>query len=268
MRTCKLFCVLAALLAVFSLSASAMTAEAQAKAELEASRFSEYIDQFYPDGRTGPHAETIAMITRGLQRQEVTLGSLVQIAETISSTAHSGLATEIEAELDMEESVDADAEAEEEADVDAETDADAEEEGEADVEEEETTEAETEAEAAAEEPVRGASLLAAQQSAMATAAVTTAATVSDGGAGTGVDAASPSGGTMRGPNGCLLHNGVECNGERAGKCMGSVCHCIAGWTGLRCQVEWSLARLNPYTGLAEGTAECASVVAQYLSSCN
>jgi hypothetical protein len=34
MRTCKLFCVLAALLAVFSLSASAMTAEAQAKAEV------------------------------------------------------------------------------------------------------------------------------------------------------------------------------------------------------------------------------------------
>lgn len=39
----------------------------------------------------------------------------------------------------------------------------------------------------------------------------------------------------RGPNGCLMYNGEECNGERAGTCKERTCHCIGHWTGLRCQ---------------------------------
>lgn len=40
---------------------------------------------------------------------------------------------------------------------------------------------------------------------------------------------------QRGENGCLMYNGEECNGERAGTCKERTCHCVGQWTGLRCQ---------------------------------
>jgi len=72
---------------------------------------------------------------------------------------------------------------------------------------------------------------------------------------------------QRGPNGCLMYNGEECNGERAGTCIDRTCHCVGQWTGLRCQSDWSIKRFNPYTGLSEANEECAGQAADFMKGC-
>jgi len=274
------------------------------------------------------------MIAHGLRRQDISLASLVQVAESITAMTHAHAEAEAEvdmeaeldveldneleasteaeveteAELDFELDAEADTDADEEADVDAEAQAAADAEAyaaaeiftagamEAEVDAEAEAEAETETETAAvtdanaeteqeqeyetgadadadadaeaeaeaegeaegdemsflEKPPSESTAPAASGPNGSTKSVETAG--NPAAAAPAVDTAAPGAdANMRGPNGCLVHNGLECNGQRAGKCVQSICHCIAGWTGIRCQVRvLSSIRLLPLLALSLG----------------
>lgn len=140
--------------------------------QVAVSHFEAYIDKFYPEARRGKSAAVIERISEGLRKKDITLASLIQVAESIvlSTGVKAGAAIEPDQE-------------------------------------------------------------------------------------------------QRGENGCLMYNGEECNGERAGTCKAQTCHCVGQWTGIRCQSDWSIKRFNPYTGLSEANEECAGDAADYMKGC-
>jgi hypothetical protein len=210
---------------------------------LDASRFEGYIDKFYPSLRAGPHHDKLRAIANGLRNGHITLSSLISIADDISLSQE-----------DAETADDSDSFEEEMGDEDEMDVADA-------------------------EPSHTQSFLSSSESSDSDSgeegsggeaeAVQEVAHADEGsGAGAEGTEADSTETEQRGENGCLMHNGQECNGVRAGVCDNGVCVCLGGWTGIRCQNEWAVRRYNPYTGLSEANNDCAGLSASYMNTCN